>query len=293
MGIRYKDEITCTVVGLAVNALLTAFKFAAGVLGNSQALVTDAIHSLSDEFATLVTLAALKIAKVPPDEEHPYGHGNIEVIVSWFVAVLLLLTGGYLGFSAVHSLHHKHYLQPTQIALWGAAASVLIKEALYRYTILVADETGSPVLKANAYDHRSDAFSSIGACVGIGGALLGYPILDPLAGVVISLFIIKMGLDIITDTTHIVMDASPPKEFIEKARAIIAESEDIRDSYDLRIHRIGREQIMDVSIAVDGDMTVKQGHDAAAAIRKKLIIRFPRLQDVVVHVEPHVPTQGS
>ncbi|HUT86027.1 MAG TPA: cation diffusion facilitator family transporter, partial [Elusimicrobiales bacterium] len=267
--------------------LLVLFKFLAGILGHSQAMIADSIHSLSDEFATIVTFIALKVSDKPADKDHPYGHGNIEVIISWFVAISLLLTGIYLGYSAIHSITHKHYLHPNYLALWGAIISIVLNEFLYRYTIYVAKLINSPVLKANAYDHRSDAFSSIGAALGITGAIYAFPVLDSIAGIIISMFIIRMGLEIIKDTSKIVMNTMPPESFVREIKNLISKVPEIEHSYKLRIHSVGRKQFMDVSIKVDKDMSVFNGHQIATNLKTEIIKKFPYFKDVIVHVEPH------
>ncbi|MFC2092163.1 cation diffusion facilitator family transporter, partial [Elusimicrobiota bacterium] len=199
----FKNEYTCTIIGLFTNAFLTVLKLSVGIIGQSHALIADSIHSLSDGFATFITYIAIKISNKPADEDHPYGHGNIETIASWFVAVLLLLTGIYLGYSAIHAIYHKNYFIPHMITMWIALLSAISKEILYRYTIFVGKLVNSPAIKANALDHRSDAFSSIGALIGIIAARFGYPFLDPLAGIIISAMIIKMGLHIFRESTNI------------------------------------------------------------------------------------------
>jgi cation diffusion facilitator family transporter len=200
LKINLKDEYVCTIIGLVSNGALTVFKLFAGIIGHSQAMIADAIHSLTDGFATGITYIALKAAKRPEDKEHPYGHENIEVIAASMVAIILLLTGLYLGYSALHMIYHKHYIQPTKIAIYGAVISIILKESLYRYTFFIGNWLKSPALKANAYDHRSDALSSVAALIGIVGAINGWTFLDPLAGIMISIFIIKMAFDILKES---------------------------------------------------------------------------------------------
>ncbi|MBN1383899.1 MAG: cation transporter [Elusimicrobia bacterium] len=285
--INFKDEYVCTIIGLIVNGLLTLFKFIAGIFGHSQAMLADAIHSLSDGFATVITYIALKLSKKPEDREHPYGHENIEIIVSWMVAVLLLLTGIYLGYSAIHTCYHGQYTVPTKIAAVAAVTSIILKEILYRYTIHIGKVLNSPVLKANAYDHRSDAFSSIGALIGIIGAIYGWRFLDPIAGLVISGFIIKMGLDTMKESNKIVMDALPSEELVNEIRDFITKYNGVRGCSNLRIHPVGRHYIIDVSISVDKDLTVQQGHIIATELREALIKEKPDLKDVIIHIEPY------
>lgn len=288
MFLDFKNPYTCTIVGLIVNGLLVISKLVLGIMGRSQALVADAIHSLSDEFATVITLIALKISDKPADKNHPYGHGNIEVIVSWFVAISLLITGLYLGYRAVHSIIHGHYLQPNILAVWGAVISIFLNEFLYRYTIYVGKLLHSPVLKANAYDHRSDALTSVGALIGIAGAIYKFPVLDSIAGLVISVFIIRMGINIMRETSDIVMHASPPQELLEDIKKIIKRMPEIKYFHKLRIHSVGRKYFMNVSIEVDKNLTVTSGHKIASVLRIEVVKNFPHFADVIIHIEPHL-----
>lgn len=285
--IDFKNEYVCTIIGLVVNGVLTVFKFLAGIFGHSQAMLADAIHSLSDGFATAITYIALKLAKKPEDREHPYGHENIEIIVSWLVAVLLLLTGIYLGYSAIHTCYHGNYVVPTKIAVVAAVASIVLKELLYKYTIFIGNALNSPALKANAYDHRSDAFSSIGALLGIAGAMYGWRFLDPLAGLVISGFIIKMGLDILKESSKIIMDEMPSEEMVAEIKDFISKYSGIKGCSNLRIHPVGRNYIIDVSVNVDKNITVRQGHLIATNLKEALLKEKPNLKDIIVHIEPY------
>jgi len=284
--IDFKNEYTCTIIGLILNGILTVFKFLAGIFGHSQAMIADAMHSLSDGLATAITYIALRLAKKPEDKEHPYGHENIEVIVSWIVAVILLLTGIFLGYSAVRTIYHNQYTRPTMIALYAAIVSIIFKELLYRYTIHVGNILNSPALKANAYDHRSDAFSSAGALIGIFGAIYKWQFLDPLAGMIISIFIVKMGIDIIREGNKIIMDAMPSENFINDIKKIIETFPDVKQHSNLRIHPVGRHYIMDVSITVDKNLTVFEGHGIATALRESLINNKLQVKDIIVHIEP-------
>jgi cation diffusion facilitator family transporter len=286
--VNFKNPYVCTIVGLIVNGLLVIFKFVLGVLGHSQAMVADAVHSLSDQFATTITYVALKISDKPADKNHPYGHGNIEIIVSWLVAISLLVTGAYLGYRAVHSMIYAHYTRPNMFALWAAVISIVLNEFLYRYTIYVGKLLRSPVLKANAYDHRSDALTSVGALLGIAGAIYKFPVLDAVAGLIISVFVIRMGINIIKEASAIVMHAAPSQELTDDIKKIIKQMPEIKYFHKLRIHPIGRKHFMDISIEVDKNLTVTQGHEIASTLRIAIVKKFPHFEDVIIHIEPYL-----
>ena len=186
--INFKDEYVCTITGLVFNSTLMVFKFLAGIFGHSQAMVADAINSLFDVLASVIIYFGLKMAKKPKDDEHPYGHENIEVIISWIVSIIVLLTGFFLGYSAFHSIIYKHYSRPYSIALWAAIITIITKEILHRYTLKVGNILNSPAIRANAFDHRSDVFAATSVFIGIAGAQMGWLFLDPVASLVVSIF---------------------------------------------------------------------------------------------------------
>ncbi|MCX7940667.1 MAG: cation diffusion facilitator family transporter, partial [Endomicrobia bacterium] len=171
--INFIDDKNCTLIGLIINFFLVIAKFIAGFLGKSQTMIADAIHSLSDGVATLTVFISLNYSRKPADKNHPYGHENIEVLVAIFVSLLILITGILLGYSSLHTFVHKHYVIPKNITIYMAFISILVKEILYRYTHFVGAKLNSPMIIANAYDHRSDAFSSVGALIAITAAKLG------------------------------------------------------------------------------------------------------------------------
>jgi cation diffusion facilitator family transporter len=206
---------TCTKIGLVGNIILTVLKFIAGIVGRSPAMVADAVHSLSDVVATAVVYVSLKISSKPPDEKHPLGHGHAETLAAFFVGLTLFGTAIYIVFEAVHTLSRGDYSEPGKLALVGALVSIVVKELMFRYTLRVGKATKSTAIVANAWDHRSDAYSSLAALVGIAGAILGYPFLDPVSCLIIACFIGKVSIEIFTENINLVMDVMVNKKLTQ------------------------------------------------------------------------------
>jgi cation diffusion facilitator family transporter len=286
MKIDFTNDKVCTIVGLIVNTILVITKFLIGIIGKSQAMIADSLHSLSDGIATVSVYFGIILAQKPADEEHPYGHGNIEVVIALFVSILLLTTGIFLGYSATHSIVHKHFVTPQKIAIYGAVISIFVKEILYRYTILVGKKFNSPAIIANAYDHRSDAYSSIGSFVAILGSRLGLEFLDAVGGIIISLFILKMGIDIIRDNIKIIMDTVPNNQLKPQISKEVNMIAGVKNSSPAKIHLVGRKYFLEITISVDKNITVEEGHRIAETVKEFLLKQRPEVKDVTIHVEP-------
>ena len=278
----YGEKVTW--YGLIGNIALTGFKLAGGFLGRSEALVADAVHSASDIAATAVVLFGLKIAKRPKDVSHPYGHGRIESIVSLLVGLMLIGAAAFILRDAAHHVLNAIPPPPKSIALVAVVASILSKEAMFRYTLRAGKRLNSPSIVANAWDHRSDAYSSVGVLVGIAGAKLGVPVLDPLAAGIVGMFIFKVGADIIRDAFHQLMDRSLPEETTNAMRAALSEVEGVLTVDSLRGRRIGSKILADVEIRVNGFVSARRGHDVARRAEQQLMERFPHLSEVLIHV---------
>ena len=283
---------TCTKIGLWVNILLTAVKFTAGILGHSKAMVADSLHSASDVLATGIVLVGLRFSRKPADDRHPYGHGNADTIASFLVALILLLTGLYLGFSAVHVLIHKHLAKPGSMALYAAIVSIVVKEALFHYTIRVGRRENSQAIIANAWDHRSDAYSSVAALIGIFAARRGVLLLDPIAGFVIAVMIFRISLHLIHSSVDIIMDESPDEATIEEISKVVSGVDGVLKARDVRVHQRGPDRTVDAKIEVDGQITVDDGHAIASEVKAALIESNLRVVDAMVHVDP-VPSVNS
>lgn len=287
------DSAACTALGFFVNLLLMAFKLAAGVFGHSYAMIADGIHSASDGVATGTAYFGIKVARKPADPEHPYGHGAAEAIVAFFIGLLLFGTGAYLGGTAVHLIAHGHESTPGNIALGAAIASIVIKEVLFQYTMRIGKRHKSPAVIASAWDHRSDALSSIGSLAGIIGARLGVPVLDPVAGMIIAGFIIWVSVRLLRSNIGLLMDESPPPAFLGMVRDLACRVEGVRGVDDVRVHRCGAACTLDIKIAVDGHLTVEEGHRIAGKLRFELSRQIAEVRDVMVHVNPFPSGESS
>ena len=291
--INFYDSKTCTLVGLVINIILAIFKMLAGIFGFSYAMIADAIHSISDCFATGTVYISLRIGEKPADESHPYGHANAEAIAACLVALIILATGVFVGVSAVHLIAHRHLETPAMIALVAAVASIVTKEGLFRYTLKVGERNNNPAVIANAWDHRSDAYSSVAVLAGILGARLGFQYLDPVAGLVVSGIIVKISISLLRPNIGILMDESPNSSALDRIRAVTLEVEGIKTIDSLRVHRRGSTYTIDMEIAVDSRLTVEQGHEVAAEVKSRLMNAIEHVQDVMVHVNPYQPEQIS
>lgn len=289
--INLLDSKTCTLIGLVTNIALAIFKLFAGIFGFSFAIIADAIDSFLDCLIAGAIYAGLRIGEKPPDESHPYGHGNVETIVASLVALIILASGVFIGVSAIHLIAHKEFETPATIALIAAAISIVIKEGLFRYTLKIGKRNSSPAVIANAWNYRSDAYSSVAALAGILGARLAFPYLDPIAGLVISAVIVKMSLTLLRPNIGILMDERPNPAVLDKIRVKSLELEGVRAVDSVKVHRCGFNFIIDIEIAVDSGVTVEQGHQVASQVRNKLLSEVRHVQDVMIHVNPCQPRQ--
>ncbi len=277
--------IKATLIGALANLLLSVVKFIGGVAGNSTALVADALHSLSDLLTDAIVLATHKIGQIPADSNHPYGHGRAETIGATIVGAVIILAGIWIAYDVSQVIASGSRLVPNWLAASAAMLSILVNEGIFHYTRIVGEKTNSPAIIANAWHHRSDAISSVAALIGILGAHFGYPIMDPLAGGVVALMVLKVGYDILTEGVRDLMDTGLSEDQTEEIQKIIDTIPEVLKYHDLRTRTLGGEIFMDVHILVDTDLTVTEGHAAAERVRRSLITAFDRVQDVLVHVD--------
>jgi len=277
-----------TLVGALVNGILILFKFLAGIFGQSQALIADAVHSVSDLFTDIVVLLGIQIGRKPPDENHPFGHARIETLASAIVGLVLIATALYLGIEAALSIYRQTEYHPTFLALIGAGVSIALKEALYHYTVRTGRRIRSQLIVANAWHHRSDAFSSVAVLLGVAGALINpdWYILDSFAALLVSFFIVKVGLDILWRSLREFTDAAPHPEILSKITHCAHSVEGVIDMHDLRVRTSGGLYQMETHIVVDGQLTVAEGHKIAKAVEICLTEEVEDLDRVIIHVDP-------
>ena len=279
-----------TLVGAVVNALLIICKFTAGIFGQSQALIADAVHSVSDLFTDVVVLVGLKIGRKEPDEKHHFGHARIETLASAIVGLALLLTALYLGIDAALNIYRHTEYHPTSLALLGAGVSIVLKEALYHYTVHTGRRIKSQLVVANAWHHRSDALSSVAVLLGVAGTFIdpSWHILDSFAALLVSFFIVKIGLDILGNSLREFTDTSPPPEILNKISDCTRGVEGVLDTHDLKVRTAAGLYQMETHIVVDGELTVAEGHRIAKEVETCLASEFEDIDHIIVHVDPGI-----
>ena len=290
---RQKQIFKVTLAGGAVNVALLAFKFVAGILGHSAAMLADAIHSLSDFVTDLIVLVFVHISGKPQDKSHDYGHGKYETLALTIIGIALMIVAVgifYNGAIRIADWCKGEELEaPGMLALWAALVSIVLKELTYRYTIRHARKLESTALEANAWHHRSDALSSIGTAVGIGGAvLLGqrWTVLDPIASVIVGAFIVKVAIDLILRGMRDLLEHSLPDEIEDEIMQIAQSEPDVIEPHDLRTRRIGNRYAIELHILMNGDITLTKAHDHADSIERQLKERFGQNTHIAIHMEP-------
>ena len=290
---REKQIFRVTLVGSAGNALLIVFKFIAGIVGHSAAMIADAVHSLSDFITDIIVLVFVGISAKPQDTSHDYGHGKFETLATLFISLALFAAAVGIIVSGAQKLaawlNGADLEAPGSLALWAAVISILLKEWMFRFTARKGRELESPALTANAWHHRSDALSSIGAAVGIGGAvLLGgrWTVLDPLASIVVGGMLIKVAWEIMRPSLGELTDESLPEKAESEILEVFHSFPDISEPHNLRTRRIGNRVAIEAHIRMDGDMTLQQAHDITSSIESTLKERFGNGTIVTLHMEP-------
>ena len=292
-AVRQKEVYKVTLVGGAVNVILLVFKFVAGILGHSAAMIADAVHSLSDFITDLIVLIFVHISGKPQDKSHDYGHGKYETLALTIIGIALLIVAIGIfsnGAQRIAAWYRGEELNsPGMLALWAALVSILLKELTFRYTIRKAKELDSPAMEANAWHHRSDALSSIGTAVGIGGAvLLGHrwAVLDPLASIVVGAFIVKVAVELILQGMRDLLEHSLPDEIEDEIMQIAQSEPDVIEPHDLRTRRIGNRYAIELHILMCGNITLAKAHDHADSIENQLKEKFGQNTHVAIHMEP-------
>ena len=277
-----------TIVGALVNIFLIISKGLAGVFGHSHALIADAIHSISDLFTDVVVLLGLRYGRRAPDAEHHFGHARIETMASAIVGMALIGTAVYIGRDAALNIYRHTEYHPKGVAVVAAAIAVALKEALYHFTVHAGRRIKSQLLVANAWHHRSDAFSSVAVLLGVTVAYFkpAWHILDSYAALLVSFFIIKIGYEIIIKTINEFTDAAPKGEILEKIKKCAMSVDGVVDVHDLRARISGSVFQMEIHISVDGRLTVLEGHRIAKAAEKRIVEQIEDIGSVIVHVDP-------
>lgn len=290
---REKEIYKVTLVGSAGNVALMAFKFVAGILGHSAAMVADAVHSLSDFVTDLIVICFVRVSAKPQDESHDYGHGKFETLASFFVGLALVAAAtGIIVSGAVKLadwLHGEQLPAPGRLALWAALISIAVKELLYQYTARAGKRLDSQAVVANAWHHRSDALSSIGAAIGIGGAILlgdRWTVLDPLASIVVGAMLVKVAVNVLRGSMNELTECSLPAETEREIEDIIRSCPDVCEPHNLRTRKIGNRIAIEAHIRMDGNTTLNVAHDRATDIENRLKERFGTQTHVTLHMEP-------
>lgn len=278
-----------SVVSIIGNIILSALKLLAGIFAHSSAMITDAIHSASDVFSTFVVMIGIKLSAKKPDKEHPYGHERLECVAAIVLAVVLFITGLGIGADAFKNILRGEYdnLQvPGMLALIAAIVSIVCKEGMYWYTRYHARKIDSGALMADAWHHRSDAFSSIGALIGIWGARMGFPIMDSVASLIIFLFIAKASIDIFKDAMEKMVDHSCGEETEKEIYDCVMNHEDVQGIDLLQTRIFGNKIYVDVEIQADGSITLQEAHNIAEKVHDDIEQSFPKVKHIMVHVNP-------
>jgi len=287
-ALETRAGVKVTLVGTVVNVLLIGLKVAGGVFGQSQALIADAVHSLSDLFTDAVVLFGLKAGRRKPDRDHPFGHARIETLASAVVGIALLGAAFYLGYDAATNILRHEEKHPTWMAVIVAVLSIAGKEILYQYTVRVGRRIRSQAIAANAWHHRSDALSSLAVLVGVTGARIqpSWHILDAYAALVVSFFIVKVGVDILRDAARELTDTAPPPAVLERIEQCVRGVPGVRTHHDLRVRTSGGWIQMEVHIVVQGDLRVIDGHGIAKEVERRLQAEIEGLSQTTIHVDP-------
>ena len=290
---KTNEQIAMKVSRISIigNIILSGFKLFAGIFAQSAAMISDAVHSMSDVFSTIIVMIGIKLANKKSDKEHPYGHERFECVAAIVLAAVLFATGAGIGWSGIKKAIAGNYGDlaiPGILALVAAIVSIIVKEAMYWYTRGAAKRINSSALMADAWHHRSDAFSSVGSFAGIFGARLGFPILDPLACIIICLFILKAAIDIFRDAVGKMTDRACDDETIAKMRDLILSQKSIEGIDGLKTRLFGDKIYMDVEIRVDALVRLEEAHLVAQAVHDVIEEQFPKVKHCMVHVNPVV-----
>lgn len=290
---REKEIYKVTLIGSVVNVVLMAFKFVAGFVGHSAAMTADAVHSLSDFITDIIVLVFVRISNKPQDKGHDYGHGKYETLATTLIGVALfavalgIIVGGAQKIAAW--ARGEQLEAPGMLAFWAALASIVLKEGIYQYTKIKARKLNSQAMEANAWHHRSDALSSVGTAIGIGGAILlgeRWTVLDPIASVVVGALIVKVAFDLLKGGIGELMECSLPESVEDEIIRLASSVDGVSEPHDLRTRRIGNRYAIELHINMDGNITLTEAHDKATEVEDLLRSHYGEETHIAVHVEP-------
>jgi cation diffusion facilitator family transporter len=285
-GERFNKADRVIKIGFWINALLMVLKLSAGHFGHSEAVFADGVESGCDFIAIGMTIVALKVGRKPFDEDHPYGHGKVESLSAIFVSFVICATGAWILYGAVTTVIKGVYQAPALIAVLAAAATIVIKESLYRYSVRVGGALESPSLLAIAKDHRKDAVTSVATLIGVGFAYLGFGIMDPIAAGLTSLFIFHIGYQTFRTSAHELMDGQPQQELVIAIAGLAGAVDGVDKVHEIRARRSGQFLIVDLKLDMDPEMTVKRSHEIATLVKQRIFEHFPNVGDVMIHINP-------
>lgn len=285
---RYDESNKVTIISILVNIGLTILKILSGILGNSAAIIADGVHSASDIITSVGVLIGNKVSRKPRDDEHQYGHEKAEGLISFTLATVLIGISFKIGYDGFKELINvKNILVPNALPLIVALISIAVKEYQYQITIRVAKRINSSSLKADAWHHRSDALSSIAAFIGIGGAMLGLKILDPIASIIVAIIVVKVGIDILKSACNELMDSSISKQDISTIKSLVDSDEKIYGIKDFKSRKYGSVAYIDMSIFIDKSKTLEEAHEIADNLEHTIISGLSYIKEINIHTEPY------
>lgn len=282
----YKYGIKVLWITVALNIILSIIKIFIGIIGRSSALVADGIHSVSDVVTTFIAMAGVKIANKEADKDHPYGHERFEAVFTKLLSLFLIGTGLFIGYNSLDIIIHESYVKPTIITTYAAILSIVTKEGMYWYTIKAANKLNSLSMKADAWHHRSDAISSIIALVGIIGTRMGYQSLDAISGIVVSIFIAKLGVDFYIQAVKALTDESIPEEDVKNIRNLALSVEDVKNVAEIKTRLLGNKYYTDIIIEIDPDKKVREACQITTKVHDKIEAEFPNCKHCRVQLKP-------
>ena len=283
-----RDGLKVTWVGMAVNVILVVLKLSAGIFARSQALIADGVHSISDLVSDIIVIVGLRWGRQEEDEDHPFGHARIETVSSMLIGIILILVALGLAWNAIGSLYEHHKSTPGIAAIVAAAVSILLKEAMYWYTVKVGWRIKSPALIGNAWHHRSDALSSVAVLIGVAGAYLNpsWHLADSFAALIVTYFIAKMGVGLAWTAIKEIVDTAPDRKTLEEIRRTGYGIEGVRQVHDVRARYSGAQVLVEMHIVVDPELTVREGHAIARKVKRTLLSDIADVSQVIIHVDP-------